>query len=268
MDPPSADLRPWTNKIGGRNTGRDAWTGHVFSSRRVLALTPALSHPNRTGEGERAATQMRNNTDQKGGRFCHLISEDSCYHGKRLAGGDRIPAGNEVWIPAGDGNPFSLRERRIPGKPSCPFTLHPLPPGTREKKWDGTGHEPWDGTGCFKEPRTAVSGSSPAWDGIGITGPGLERWDGTEGAPLTLHPLPPGAREKRSNLPHPAVRPGTGHGTMGRDRNDRTGLGCGTTSGTRTCPNLMRAAETTYDDESVGRDTCTIKGPNTKPGGC
>ena len=31
-----------------------------------------------------------------------------------------------------------------------------------------------DGTRCVKEPRTAVSGSSPAWGGIGNDGTGLD----------------------------------------------------------------------------------------------
>jgi hypothetical protein len=32
-----------------------------------------------------------------------------------VPGGEEIPGGNEIWIPAGDGDPFSLREKKIPG---------------------------------------------------------------------------------------------------------------------------------------------------------
>ena len=32
-----------------------------------------------------------------------------------VPGGEKIPGGNEIWIPAGDGDPFSLRGERIPG---------------------------------------------------------------------------------------------------------------------------------------------------------
>jgi hypothetical protein len=44
---------------------------------------------------------------QKGGRFCHLISA-------RQAGGEEIPGGNEIWIPAGDGDPFFNRTKGSP----------------------------------------------------------------------------------------------------------------------------------------------------------
>jgi hypothetical protein len=165
-----------------------------------LALTSALSHPKRTGEGGRAATQMRNNTDQKVAEKQHRSERwqvlppylGRLWHpGKRLAGGDRIPAGNEIWIPAGDGNPFSLRERRIPGKPNCPLTPLPLsrrcrrPPlrgklpartqsGAREHR--PTGRDTSHGTGLvvLRSRARQVSGSSPAWDGIRNDGTGLK----------------------------------------------------------------------------------------------
>jgi hypothetical protein len=35
--------------------------------------------------------------------------------GQTLSGGDKIPGGNEIWIPGGDGDPFFNREERIPG---------------------------------------------------------------------------------------------------------------------------------------------------------
>jgi hypothetical protein len=34
--------------------------------------------------------------------------------GQSLSGGDKIPAGNEKWIPAGDGDPFSLKGGKDP----------------------------------------------------------------------------------------------------------------------------------------------------------
>jgi hypothetical protein len=82
------------------------------------ALAPTLSHPKRTGEGERAGR------DTNSGGVDQL-----------LAGGEKIPGGNENRIPAGDGDPFSLREEKIPGRP---------------------GLEPWDGT--RGSPRSEVQG--------------------------------------------------------------------------------------------------------------
>jgi hypothetical protein len=34
---------------------------------------------------------------------------------RNLPGEDRIPGGDENWIPGGDGDPFSLEGRKIPG---------------------------------------------------------------------------------------------------------------------------------------------------------
>jgi hypothetical protein len=74
----------------------------VAQNRRVQASEPSpRPSPIRSG---RARVKERR---QKGGRFCHLISA-------RLAGGEKIPAGNEISIPAGDGDPFFNRTKGSP----------------------------------------------------------------------------------------------------------------------------------------------------------
>jgi hypothetical protein len=40
--------------------------------------------------------------------------------GQSLAGGEKIPAGNEIWIPAGGGDPFSIRRKGSPARPRAP----------------------------------------------------------------------------------------------------------------------------------------------------
>jgi hypothetical protein len=66
---------------------------------------PAPS-PSGLGEGERAATQMRNNTDQKGGRFCHLISEDSGTPERDWPVGIGSPPGTKFGFPPVMGTRF------------------------------------------------------------------------------------------------------------------------------------------------------------------
>jgi hypothetical protein len=95
--------------------------------------------------------------------------------GSCLTGGDEIPGGNEKWIPAGDGDPFSHRGEKDPrqagiawqigrdtnltGHGTCegiqksPSPSTPLPRDSREGRG---GKSELVG---FKEPRTRVCGS-------------------------------------------------------------------------------------------------------------
>jgi hypothetical protein len=62
----------------------------------------------------------------------------------------KIPAGNEKRIPAGDGDPFSLRGERIPGSFGGPVDLTGRDPksGPHPSGADGEGERDgtWDGT--------------------------------------------------------------------------------------------------------------------------
>jgi hypothetical protein len=137
---------------------KKCWTGL-----RTQDLPSRRPSPIRSG---RARGKERDGT-RAAGRIDQLVSA-----------GEKIPGGNENRIPAGDGNPFSLREERIPGRP---------------------GLEPWDGT--RGSPRSEVQG--PKSKNGGTEQKGGPSPDSTELAEVHPKRTGEGERAGRDSTPSP-----------------------------------------------------------------
>jgi hypothetical protein len=160
---------------GGR-AGRD-------TRESTVALTPSLSHPKRTGEGERrdgTGTPGRDTRESKAALTLSLSHPKRTGEGRGgtglFAGGDQIPSGDEKWICWWWGS-FFTKEKRIP----------------TSKRWTDfgrTGTGTRDGTRAVGRDTLADRGIGPRCpESVGQAVPAGRVW---EHEPLGRHSLPYG----------------------------------------------------------------------------